>query len=94
MSIRSVRASARSRPSTVRKRATNLPSIEAQYPNVAKWVNGYGWIEIGKTEWQGFQVRALDAGDLIYEDTECNTFARAMQSLETGLGAWFMEQDR
>lgn len=49
---------------------------------------------IGETEWQGFQVRALDAGGLIYDDTECNSFAGAMQSLETGLGAWFMEQDR
>ena len=80
------------KPSTVRKR--KLPSIEAQYPNVAKWVKGYGWIEIGETEWQGFQVRALDAGGLIYEDTDCDSFADAMQALETGLVAWFEEQDR
>ena len=78
----------------MRKRSTNLSGIQAQYPNVAKWVNGYGWIQIGETDWQGFQVRALDAGGLIYEDTECNSLVSAMQSLETGLGAWFMEQDR
>lgn len=81
-------------PSTARNKATKLPSIEAQYPNVAKWVNGYGWIEMGETEGQGFQIRALDAGDLIYEDTDCDSFAGAMQALETGLGAWFKEQGR
>lgn len=70
------------------------PSIEAQYPNVAKWVNGYGWIEIGIHDWEGFQARALDEGGLIYEDTECDSFADAMQALETGLGAWFKQQDR
>ena len=30
------------KPSTGRKRSGKQPGIEAQYPNVAKWVNGYG----------------------------------------------------
>ena len=68
--------------------------IEAQYPNVAKWVHGYGWIEIGETDWQGFQVRALDAGGLIYENNDCDSLAEAMQALEEGLETWFKEQDR
>ncbi len=71
---------------------TAKPDIETQYPNIAKWVNGYGWIEIGETDWQGFQVRALDAGSLICEDNNCDSLAGAMQALETGLGAWFKEQ--
>jgi hypothetical protein len=69
------------------------PDIEAQYPNVAKWVNGYGWIEIGIHDWEGFQARALDEGGLIYEDADSDSFAGAMQVLETALGAWFKEQD-
>ncbi len=80
------------KPSTGRKSGGNVLDIEAQYPNVAKWVNGYGWIEIGIHDWEGFQARALDEGGLIYEDTECDSFAGAMQALETGLEAWFEEQ--
>jgi hypothetical protein len=82
------------RPFTGRKRPTRAIDVEAQYPNVAKWVNGYGWIEIGETDWQGFQVIALDAGGLIYESTDCDSLAGAMQALEAGLEAWFKEQDR
>jgi predicted sugar kinase len=36
----------------------------------------------------------LDEGGLIYEDYECDSFADAMQALQTGLGVWFKEQDR
>jgi hypothetical protein len=77
-----------------RRRPTNRPDIEAQYPNFAKWVNGYGWIEIGFHDWEGFQARALDEGGVIYEDAECDSFAAAMQALETGLEAWFKKQGR
>jgi hypothetical protein len=66
-----------------------MTGIEAQFPNVAKWVNGYGWIEVGIQDWQGFQARALDAGGLIYENADCGTLAAAMQVLEKELGAWF-----
>ena len=70
------------------------PSIEAQYPNVSKWVNGYGWIEIGIHDWDGFQAKALDEGGLIYENTDCDSLAGAMQLLEKELGAWFRKHDR
>ena len=35
------------KPSTGGKKPTRQSGIEAQFPNVAKWVDGYGWIEIG-----------------------------------------------
>lgn len=41
--------------------------IEAAYPSVAEWVAGSGWIEIGDQDRQGFVVRALDEGGLVYE---------------------------
>jgi len=68
--------------------------VETKYANVAEWVNGYGWIEIGIHGWEGFQARALDEGGLIYEHTDCDSLAEAMQELENGLGEWFEEQDR
>jgi len=83
-----------SEPSTGRKRPTKKSGIEGQYPNVAKWVEGYGWIEIGEMDWQGFQARALDAGGLICENTDCDTLASAMKALEEELGAWFKENER
>jgi hypothetical protein len=82
------------RPSTGGKGRTKQPGIEGQYPNVAKWVKGYGWIEIGIHDWEGFQARALDEGGLIYENTDCDSLAGAMKGLETELGRWFKERDR
>jgi len=65
--------------------------IESAYPNVAEWVQGCGWIEIGDQDWQGFVVRALNGGGLIYEHEGCRTLAEAMATLEKGLGKWFQE---
>ncbi len=66
-------------------------NVEAAYPKVAEWVQGCGWIEIGNQDWQGFVVRALDAGGLIYEKEGCRTLAEAMEALEKGLGKWLRE---
>jgi len=68
------------------------PAIEEAFPNLAKWVRGYGWIEIGEQEQFGFVAKALDQGGLIFEDDQCNTLAEAMMSMEMALSAWFKEQ--
>jgi hypothetical protein len=76
------------------ERKPKQPGVEPQYPNVAKWVKDYGRIEVGNHEWEGFQARALDEGGLIYENSDCDSLAGAMQALEEELRAWFKEQDR
>ena len=43
-----------------KKKNDPKPAIETDYPNVAEWVAGCGWIEIGDQDWQGFVVRALN----------------------------------
>jgi hypothetical protein len=68
------------------------PEIVEAFPNVAEWVQGYGWIEIGEQEQSGFVAKALDDGGLIFEDNRCQTLAEAMQSLDTALSAWFSKQ--
>jgi hypothetical protein len=68
--------------------------IEAAYPNVAAWVRDFGCVEIGDMDWQGFVVRVLDAGGLIYEKEGCRTLAEAMAALEKGIGKWFDEEGR
>jgi len=67
--------------------------IESAYPNITEWVRGCGWIEIGEQDWQGFVVRALNEGGLIYEKEGCRTLAEAMVALEKGLEEWFRENN-
>ena len=67
-------------------------SVEKLFPAIARWVQGYGHIEIGEQEMVGFVVRALDYGGLVFEDDKPDTLAEAMAALEKGLRKWFDEQ--
>ena len=67
-------------------------SVEELFPAIARWVRGYGHIEIGDQEMFGFVARALDDGNLAFEDDKPDTLAEAMASLEKGLRKWFDEQ--
>ena len=51
---------------------------------MAEWVHGCGWIEIGDQDWQGFVVRALNEGGLVYEKEGYHTLAEPMEALERG----------
>ena len=74
-----------------KKKDSTRTDIEAAFPNIAGWVEGCGWIEIGDQGWHGFAARALDEGGLIYEKDGCRTLAEAMMALEKGLEKWFGE---
>jgi len=63
--------------------------VETLFPAVAKWVNGYGHIEIGDQEGFGFVVRAIDYGGVVFEDDTTNKLAEAMAALEKGLADYF-----
>ena len=67
-------------------------SVEKLFPAIAQWVRGYGHIEIGDQEMFGFVARALDYGNLAFEDDKPDTLAEAMASLDRGLAKWFEEQ--
>ncbi len=66
--------------------------VEILFPAVARWVQGYGHVEIGDQETFGFVVRALDYGGLAFEDDRSDTLAEALAALEKGLRKWFEEQ--
>lgn len=66
--------------------------VEELFPAIAKWVRGYGHIEIGDQESFGFVVRALSYGNLVFEDDKPGTLAEAMAALEKGLTEWFKAQ--
>ena len=66
--------------------------VEAMFPAIARYVQGYGYVEIGDQESFGFVVRALGYGGLDFEDDTPETLAEAMAVLEAGLSKWFEEQ--
>ena len=52
------------------------PSMEGDFPAVAKFVQTSGWIEIGEQEGVGVVARALDPGGLIFEARKLKTWPR------------------
>ena len=68
-----------------------MAAVETDYPHVAEWVDGCGWIEVGNQDWQGFVVRALNDGGLVFEKEGCRTLGGALAALEDGLATWFKE---
>jgi hypothetical protein len=67
-------------------------SFEENYPNIARWVKSYGWIELGSDEYSRSLVRALDEGGMVWEGTaNYGTLDEAIDALETALAEW-MEQ--
>ena len=67
-------------------------SVEKLFPAIAQWVRGYGHIEIGDQEMFGFVARALDYGNLAFEDDKPDTLAEAMAALEKGLTEYFEQE--
>lgn len=83
------------------RRATSSPlilytpgptDVQRAFPSIAKWVQGYGHIEIGEQEGFGFIVRALKYGGEIFEDNQPGTLAEAMDALEERLAQWFKDR--
>lgn len=72
-----------------RKQKAATDSFESKYPNLATWVLGDGWVEIGKTEWTHSFVRALDLGGMVWEGKrKYKTIDEALQALDAGIKAW------
>jgi hypothetical protein len=56
------------------------------YPHIARWVQSYGWIEIGADPYRYSLVRALDEGGLVWESRENDaTLDDTLLALETFL---------
>lgn len=79
------------------ERSGRQPVIFAQtYPNIAKWVLGHGWIEMGDDLFpleRRSCIRALDEGGLIWAGQETYpTVDDALRDLDTALGKWIREE--
>jgi len=66
------------------------------YPSIAKWVDGYGWIEMGD-DLPGIPqrsfIRALDEGGVIWAgEPTYRTVDDALRALDEALGTWMREE--
>jgi hypothetical protein len=66
--------------------------VEKLFPAIARWVRGYGHIEVGDQEMFGFVARALGYGGLAVEDDRPDTLAEALAALERGLAEYFQRE--
>ena len=68
-------------------------SLDAIYPTIVRWVQEYGWIEIGQDEMSRSFIRALDDEGMVWEGRKSYpTLDAALQDLEVELIAWMQEQ--
>jgi hypothetical protein len=44
--------------------------FKEKYPNIADWIESFGWIELGQTSNSRSIVRVLDQGGMIWESDE------------------------
>jgi len=71
----------------------NSMSFEQFYPNLAYWVESFGWIELGQDDYSQSLIRVLDTGGLIWESEEdYDSLDTALQEAEAAIAAWFKEQ--
>lgn len=73
-------------------RTPGSTDVEQSFAATAKWVRGFGHIEIGDQEGFGFIVRAIDYGGVVFEDNKADTLAEAMAALEKGLAGYFEQE--
>jgi hypothetical protein len=62
------------------------------YPNIARWVESYGWIEMGADHYSSPLVRALDEGGMVWESkANITKVDEALQILDTFLAQQMWE---
>ena len=70
-------------------------AFEEAYPALSRWVQHFGWLELGKVYWTGSLIRVLDEGGLIWEGgAPAGDLSEALTEAEAALSAWFREQHR
>jgi hypothetical protein len=68
------------------QRSTRPTGFAHLYPNIARWVQSYGWIEIGADHYSRSLVRAYDEGSTVWESQADDvTLEEALQTLDTVL---------
>jgi hypothetical protein len=67
-------------------------SVEESFPNVARWLDEFGWIELGQDEYSQSFIRVLNQGGMVWEGKDqYKSLDHALRALEKALGKWLEE---
>ena len=67
--------------------------IEQLFTHLARWVKGYGWLEIGQDHYTGSFIRVLDEGGMIWQgDPQYETLDAALHAAEVAVAQWMWQQ--
>lgn len=73
--------------STLQVNKNKAASVDEHFPNIARWVNEFGWIEIGQDDYSQSFLRALDTGGMVWEGkAEYASLDDALHALDKALG--------
>ena len=65
------------------------PPFEASYLDLANWVMGGGWVELGQTNDMPSMARALDEGGMVWEGKErYQNMDELLRALNEGIARW------
>jgi hypothetical protein len=70
-----------------------LGSFELKYPNITRFTEDYGWVEMGVSNpYVKAFVKAYDEGGTVWEGNDSyKDMDEALEALEQGIGEWFHE---
>ena len=69
-------------------------SFESTYPNLARWVDEQGWIEIGADEYSSSLIRVLDEGGMVWEsEPEYDSLDAALRDADAAIAAWMRGEE-
>ena len=72
---------------------TKDSSFELKYPNITRFTEDYGWVEIGVSNpYVTAFVKAYDEGGTVWEGKDnYKNMDQALEELERGISKWFHE---
>lgn len=67
-------------------------SFAELYPNLAYWIETFGWIELGQDDYSSSLIRILDSGGMIWESEETyDALDATLREAEAAVADWFKE---
>lgn len=70
-----------------------MTTFEQLYPNLAYWVESFGWIELGQDDYSRSLIRILDIGGLVWEsEKQYDSLDTALQEANAAIADWFKRQ--
>lgn len=71
------------------KEQMTISRFDAQYPHLAEWMKGRGWIELGYDGFSSSMIRVLDVGGLIWEgENAYDSVDDALSDAEHAITNW------